>query len=219
MRKSSDFLTHKLRQYGSGKRVLAYCCGDGVLTFKMAAYADQVVGIDISDVSIQSAREKAQQAGLNNLTFEVMDAERTTFPDGSFDLIVASGVLHHLDLNYAYPELARLLASEGYVICGEPLIHNPVFQAYRRRTPHLRTAWETEHILSRSMVMQSLEYFEQIELYFFNLATLIAVPFRGLPGFNPLLSILEKIDSVLLRLPAIKWQAWMVFFILSKPRR
>ncbi len=198
---------------------MAYCCGDGVLTFKMAAYADQVVGIDISDVSIQSAREKAQQAGLNNLTFEVMDAERTTFPDGSFDLIVASGVLHHLDLNYAYPELARLLASDGYVICGEPLIHNPVFQAYRRRTPHLRTAWETEHILSRSMVMQSLEYFEQIELYFFNLATLIAVPFRGLPGFNPLLSILEKIDSVLLRLPAIKWQAWMVFFILSKPRR
>jgi hypothetical protein len=44
------------------------------------------------------------------------------------------------------------------------------------------------------------------------------VPFRNTPLFNSILSILEKIDGMLLRLPILKWQAWQVIFVFSQPK-
>jgi hypothetical protein len=37
--------------------------------------------------------------------------------------------------------------------------------------------------------------------------------------FGPLLKGLASVDSVLLRTPWLKWQAWMVVFVLSEPKK
>ncbi len=148
-----------------------------------------------------------------------MDAENLRFNDNYFDLIICSGILHHLDIRKAYREMTRVLKSEGKIICNEPLSHNPIFQLYRRLTPYLRTKWEIEHILSREDIKLAENYFGKVEVHFFHLATFLALPFYSLPVFNFLLSILEKIDSIILRLPLLKWWAWQIVFILSEPKK
>src|SRR5207249_569096 len=106
---------------------------------------------DMSVVSIANARTMAQQEGLDQtIEFEVMDAEALRCADHSFDVIVVYGALHHLDLEKALHELARVLKPGGTVICTEALRHNPLIHWYRRLTPKLRTRWETDHILGRS---------------------------------------------------------------------
>lgn len=202
----------------AGKKVLDYCCGDGDYSMAAARSGASVTGIDISDVAVHKCQERARKEVLDSKTsFLVRDAESTGFEDQSFDLIICAGVLHHLDLERAYKELARLLKPEGEIICMEALGHNPVIQWYRRLTPHLRTAYETEHILKVSDVEKAEKYFRRVHVRFFHLATLLAVPFRNMPGFLGLLGFLEAIDSLLLRIPLVQKMAWMIIFTLEDP--
>jgi SAM-dependent methyltransferase len=218
---NAEYVKKWLSERCNGKKVLDYCCGNGDFTIWMAETGAYAFGIDISPVSIQNATEAASCRGLGDrAVFRVMDAEDTKFADDYFDLIVVNGVLHHLDLEKAYRELARILSPKGEIICTEALRHNPVIHLYRKMTPHLRSAWETEHILGRREIRKAHNHFGEIRIVkFFHLATIAAVPFRNLPIFPWLKIILARVDSVLLKTPVIKWQAWMVVFLLSDARK
>jgi ubiquinone/menaquinone biosynthesis C-methylase UbiE len=218
-RNSREAVLNWLRANCPGKRVLDYACGNGEdALFAARNGAQEVVGIDISEVSINNCKKRAGQEGLSQIVhFEVMDAEDLSFPDGSFDIITEYGCLHHLNLAKAYAELARVAGPGGQVICNEALGHNPVIQLYRRLTPHLRTEWEVEHILKRQDLELAHHYFDSIELTFFHLATLLAVLFRNAPFFPSALRALECVDRLLLELPLVKWQAWQIVFVMSQP--
>lgn len=204
-----------------GKRVLDYCCGNGEDSIIIAQNgAKEVIGIDISEVSIANCQALAQKEGVENITsFNIRDAEDTGFEDNSFDIITEYGSLHHLNLEKAFFEMARILKPNGKIICNETLGHNPLIHLYRRMTPHLRTPWEVDHIMRKRHFEVANKYFDKVDLYFYHLFTLLAVPFRNLPGFSTLLTIFEKIDNVILKIPFIKWQAWQVIFIMSGPKK
>jgi SAM-dependent methyltransferase len=128
-------------------------------------------------------------------------------------------VLHHLDLPRAYAELARVLKPDGVVVATEALKHNLVIQAYRKFTPHLRTEWEVDHILGRQEIGMARKYFGDVRVRrFFHLTTLAAMPLTGTKFLEPMRRMLYACDSVLLRLPGLRWQAWMAVFTLSAPR-
>ena len=219
-RASRDFVSNWLGTNAVGHRVLEYGCGGGSYSFLLGRTAAHVTGIDISDESIELCRQRAAAQGLSDrATFEVMDCENLTFPDSSFDIVCESGVLHHLDLSNVWPQWRRVLAPGGKVIATEALAHNVFFQAYRKLTPHLRTKWETDHILGVKQIESAREYFQHVEIKYFHLASLAAVPFRRLGLFNPVLGALETVDSVLLKVPYVQRQAWMAVFILSGPRK
>lgn len=216
-----DFVEKRLARLAPGANVLDYCCGDGLTALFCARRGARAWGIDISPISVDNARAAARAEGLQDRTvFEVMDAEAMTFSDAFFDVITVNGVLHHLDLDRSYPELARVLKPDGQIICVEALRHNLFIHAYRKATPHLRSEWEVEHILGKPEIEQARAYFGDVEVArFFHLATLVAVPFRRLPGFALLLRGLAGVDRVLLKLPWLKWQAWMAVFVLRAPKR
>jgi len=219
-RSSRSFVDEWLRQRCQGKKVLDYACGDGRSAISAAKNGANVIGIDISAVSIENSRRNAIREGVDkNTFFFVMDAEALEFNDDYFDIIYENGVLHHLDLEKAYSELARVIKPDGEIICTEALRHNPFTHLYRKMTPHLRTKWEAEHILGRAELELAKRYFGKVEVKFFHLATLAAVPFRNSRLFNCMLEILDKVDSVLLGLPLIKWWAWQVVFVLSQPNK
>ncbi|MDR4481289.1 MAG: class I SAM-dependent methyltransferase [Nitrospira sp.] len=203
----------------AGKTVLDYCCGNGQQALWLSDHGAVAHGIDISPVSIENARREAKRRGLSSeITFQVMDAEATGFADSFFDLVVISGVLHHLDLDRAYRELARILKPNGQIIVTEALRHNLLIHWYRKLTPHLRSAWETEHILGKEEIFSASRYFGEVRVErFFHLATLGAVPFRNLSLFTPALKALQTVDTALFRLPWLKWQAWMAVFVLGQP--
>jgi len=216
-RKSRQFAESYLRQHSSCARALDFACGDGHYSMLMAAAGADVTGVDISEVSVQNSRREASRLGLR-AQFEVMDCEAMTFPVRTFDLINVNGVLHHMDLSRAYSELARVLKPTGSVLCVEALAHNPIFHGYRKLTPHLRTEFETEHILRRKDVLAARQYFNGVQWRFFHLIDLVAVPFRHSRTFGPMLLTLDVLDSVLLSTSPIRWWAWQIAFVLSEPK-
>jgi len=217
--RSLDYARAWLQREVAGRTVLDYGCGNGEESLFAARHgAARVVGIDISEVSIKNCRLRGDRERLGQLVeFRVNDGEALEFEDNSFDVAMEYGVLHHVDLEAAMRELARVLKPHGRMICTEALGHNPIIQAYRRRTPELRTQWEVEHILRKEAFATMSRYFRRIEPRFFNLATLAAVPFRKSAMFRPLLRLLEAIDVVLLRTPGLKWHAWITVFVLAEP--
>lgn len=219
VRGSSDFLASWIAENAPRGLTLDYCCGLGGVSLQVVESGGKVVGFDISDESVITARRTVEERGLSKrASFMVMDAERLGFPDKTFDAIVVSGVLHHLDVDRAYPELARVLRPGGRILCMEALGYNPIINLYRKRTPHLRTAWEAKHILTLKEVKKARAYFGRVSVRYFHLSTIGAVLFRRTPIFSPVLSLLEAIDSVILRIPFVQRMAWQMFFELREPR-
>jgi SAM-dependent methyltransferase len=201
----------------AGSRVLEYGCGTGSAAFDLAACGASVTGIDISPVAIEQAARAAKERGLS-ARFLVMDAEHLEFSDGAFDLVCGSGILHHLDISSALSEIARVLTRDGRAVFLEPLGHNPLINAYRRRTPHLRTA--DEHPLLVGDLELVERFFTSVELRFFDFLTIGAVPLRRHRGFRRLVATLALADRGLFRiLPALRKHAWRVVISAEGPRR
>ncbi|MEL6301955.1 MAG: class I SAM-dependent methyltransferase [Pseudomonadota bacterium] len=218
-RGSKDFLWDWLARETPGKRVLDYCCGLGKTSIQLAEMGAHAYGIDISADEVATAAKTAEEKGLaDNTEFKVMDAENMEFPDDSFDVIVCIGVLHHLELAKAYPELARVLKPDGKIIAAEALGYNPFIQLYRRMTPHLRTAWETDHILTLRQVDQGALFFNETKVEFFHLFTILAIPFQRFSFFKKILRAMEIVDSLVLKIPLLRRMAWQMVFIYSKPK-
>ena len=125
----------------AGKVVLDYGCGEGRLTFDLLDKgARRVTGIDVSQARVEAARARAEERGVTDrCEFLVADAHATGFPDASFDLVVGSDVLHHLELERALREIRRVLKPGGRAVFAEPLAHNPILRAGRYLTPSART--------------------------------------------------------------------------------
>jgi 2-polyprenyl-3-methyl-5-hydroxy-6-metoxy-1,4-benzoquinol methylase len=89
-----------------GKNLLEYGCGTGSYSKQWLKMGARVTGIDISEEGIKMAKKDMADSAFH-ADFHVMDAEKTSFHDGSFDLVVGTGILHHLDLAKSYRELSR----------------------------------------------------------------------------------------------------------------
>lgn len=218
---SSSYRDAMLFEGMKGAVALDYCCGNGEVAIEMAKKgAAKVYGIDISSVAVENARELAKSAGVGDICeFSVMDAEHTTFADSAFDVIHEYGALHHLDLPAAFAELSRILKPQGRLVCTETIRHNPLIHWYRNRTPHLRTEWEVEHILGFPEIESGREFFSEIKLRSFHLAALAAVPFRKTFVFEPLLSFLNFMDSLILATPYVRRMAWIAVVIYKDPKK
>jgi 2-polyprenyl-3-methyl-5-hydroxy-6-metoxy-1,4-benzoquinol methylase len=218
---SQDYQEKWMREYcGPGQTVLDFCCGAGELSLKLAGYGAFVYGVDISEESVKTTRKRLADGGFSETSqFQVMDAEALSFADSMFDVIVCSGVLHHLDLDLAYRQLCRVLKPGGRVICIEALGYNPLINLYRRFTPNLRTEWEAQHILKMPDVARARVYFRSVEVDYFHLFSIAGVFFRKSRLFPAIMNLLDFLDGIVLKLPLVRLMAWQMIFELSGPRK
>jgi len=207
-----------LAAHAPGARALEYGCGRGSRAFHLARNGAHVVGIDLSPVAIEQATERGRAEGVEDkLSFRVMDAENLDFPDSSFDLVCGSGILHHLDIDRSYAEIARVLQPSGIGLFEEPMGHNAAINAYRRRTPEMRTV--DEHPLLMPDLSLAERYFNDVDTRFFTLSALAAFPLRRARGFERLVGGLDGLDRWIFRLaPVVRRYAWMVGMTLRRPR-
>jgi len=204
----------------NNKITLDWCCGNGEIGLSMAqSGAKEVHGVDISDVSISNANALSKEHKLSHkCKFVQMDAEKMSYPDEKFDLVHEYGALHHVDLEVSLKEVSRVLKNDGRFICTEALRHNPIIHWYRKRSMHLRTEWEVDHILGVSDIYKGKKYFKTVKIKYFHLFALIAIPFRKTFFFKHLLKILEFIDNIILKIPFVQKLAWVAVIEYSDPK-
>jgi ubiquinone/menaquinone biosynthesis C-methylase UbiE len=98
--------------------VLDCGCGSGAITLGLAqaVHPGSVVGIDVAEAEIERSREKATEAGMDNLRFQVANVYSIPFPDRSFDALFAHNVLEHIaDPGRALHEMSRVLKRGGLI--------------------------------------------------------------------------------------------------------
>jgi SAM-dependent methyltransferase len=106
-----------------GKRALEVGCGTGLFLERVARSGATLHGMDLSPDLLLKA--KARVGALPNVSIQRGDAHRMPYPDGSFDAVYGSSILHHLDLEAALRESHRVLRSGGRVVFTEPNMLNP----------------------------------------------------------------------------------------------
>lgn len=217
--KSRQHTLDWIASHSAGKVVLDYACGQGALAMHAAkSGADLAIGLDISRTSILNARTDAESDGLAANTFFLQgDCEATGMPDNSVDIMICSGMLHHLNVEEAFPEMCRVLKPGGVCLAIEALDYNPIVKAYRLLTPGLRTEWEKHHILSHDELQLSKQYFDVKNVRYWHLASIAASVLRKTPLFRPALTLGNAIDAVILRIPLVQRMAWQFSFELHKP--
>jgi SAM-dependent methyltransferase len=112
-------LATRVRREGRSPRLLDLGCGTGELAsiFLRAGY--EYVGIDIEPERIAYARKTYPRG-----KFHVMDASQLRYPDGYFDQILVTGVLHHLsddEVRDIAREMRRVLRPGGRALVMEDI--------------------------------------------------------------------------------------------------
>lgn len=102
--------------------VLEIGCGTGLFTKELAETDNQIVAIDISEALIEKAKERVH---TRNVEFVVDNAYKTKFKPNSYDFIVGSSSLHHLEVDLALKEFSRILKPGGGIMFTEPNMMNP----------------------------------------------------------------------------------------------
>jgi SAM-dependent methyltransferase len=199
--------------------VLDYGCGDGDFSIMLAARGARVFGVDISLKLIEQARASAALIGRNRNTpeFLVGDAQRTPFNDATFDYVVGNGALHHLDLEKAFTEIARVLKPGGKAVFLEPMYNHPLLWTLRRLTPKSHTV--DERPLSFADIERTRKGFRSCHHREHFLFAVCAAPAHllGKRFALAVIGALGRVDQVLMRLlPGLRRYAWLTLMEMEK---
>lgn len=149
-------LWHALQKYqpsdvNTPLRILDVACGGGDVAVRIARRARlqnrkvEIVGVDTSETAIDYANEKAGGYGLKSTWFLTRDVFEEPLP-GSFDVVICTLFLHHLEPHRATQLLQRMASAARYAILIDDL--RPTWLGYSM-------AWCACRILSRSEIVHN----------------------------------------------------------------
>jgi ubiquinone/menaquinone biosynthesis C-methylase UbiE len=107
-----------------GENVLDVGCGTGAVTIPAKIRVGKnggAAGIDPAPEMIAAARQKASRSGLE-IDFRVGVIESLPFPDGTFDVVTSSLMMHHLPEHVqvsGLAEIRRVLKSGGRLLIAD----------------------------------------------------------------------------------------------------
>ena len=107
-----------VKNYIKDKIVLDIACGEGYGSALLAENAMQVYGVDIDEMTVNSASKKYVKKNLNYL---VGDVTKISFDDNSIDVIVSFETLeHHNKHEEMMQEFKRVLKPDGILVLSTP---------------------------------------------------------------------------------------------------
>ena len=100
------------------RKILDAGCGTGIFSLIFAIKgAKEVIGIDISEGSLNTGKELKKKFNSENLLFQMQDMLNLPFEDNTFDIVWAWGTVHHTtDPFKAMNELIRVLKEDGTIL-------------------------------------------------------------------------------------------------------
>ncbi|HEY2030947.1 MAG TPA: methyltransferase [Myxococcales bacterium] len=114
--------------------VLEIGCGTGQLSLFLATAERRIVGADLSRRSLELAEDARRRYGIHSAQFLETDLRSPGLRKGAFDVVIASGVLHHTpDPRSSFKAVARLAKPGGVLVVG-------LYNAFARIPLRLRRA-------------------------------------------------------------------------------
>ena len=102
-----------------GKKVLDVGCGNAYGTALMAGYAQEIVGLDYDNDTVES--NKATYKDIKNLSFRQAAIPPIPFDDSSFDVITAFQFIEHIEKRKEFlKECLRVLKPGGSLLVTTP---------------------------------------------------------------------------------------------------
>jgi len=199
-----------------GKKVLDYGSGDGGFSFDLARRGAFVEGIDISEGLVDLATRKSPE-GIPQPKFFVRDAHATGFDSNTFDYVFGNGILHHLELEAAYREIARVLKPGGRAFFMEPMERHPLLVLFRKATPSVRSV--DEKPLNLEEIEMARRFFHDLRHTEHFLFAVLAAPVHLLSDEAAfwLIRGLDSVDRGIIRLfPSLGRYAWLSMLELEK---
>ncbi len=109
----------ELAQNHRFEKALNLGCGEGEMDSMLAKYVGHLAACDINQDDLAHATSLNQ--GVKNITYSLQDALNTPFEDASFDFIISSEVIEHVeDSEKMMQEIYRLLKPNGIAIITYP---------------------------------------------------------------------------------------------------
>jgi SAM-dependent methyltransferase len=100
--------------------VLDVACGAAHAAEQAAPHVRQVVGVDLTPALLQLGADRLRDACITNVLLQEGNAAELPFVDGSFDLVVCRGAMHHFaDSAAAVAEMARVCKDGGRVVVAD----------------------------------------------------------------------------------------------------
>jgi ubiquinone/menaquinone biosynthesis C-methylase UbiE len=134
--------------------------GTGVYSLTLENRAKVIVGIDLDKQKVNFINK---QAKFSNVHFEEMDITNLGFSNSSFDLVLCSDVLEHIQNDeLAFSEIARVLKSGGTLILTVPFLSNRN-EGVHRRFRHERVGYTTKDIfklcVNNGLTIEKVEFY------------------------------------------------------------
>jgi SAM-dependent methyltransferase len=117
-----------------GMTILELGCGTASFTGELARSGAGIVAIDVSPELLEIARANCSAP---NVRYEIQNAYALTYSDATFDSVVGSSVLHHLEIEEALREIYRVLRPGGTIYFTEPNMLNPQI-AIQKNVPWIK---------------------------------------------------------------------------------
>jgi ubiquinone/menaquinone biosynthesis C-methylase UbiE len=103
--------------------VLDIATGGGHTALKFAPYVKSVIASDLTPKMLDEARQFITGQEINNVTFEIADAENLPFEDAMFDLVTCRIAPHHFpDAAKFVRESARVLKAGGLFLMQDQML-------------------------------------------------------------------------------------------------
>ena len=98
-------------------RIVEFGCGTGTTALYHAPHVQHIDAIDISENMLQIGRDKARQAGIDNITFTRGTLTDFNAENASVDAVLGLNVIHLLpDRDAVIAEVARILKPGGIFV-------------------------------------------------------------------------------------------------------
>lgn len=102
---------------GPDMRIVEFGCGTGTTAIHHAPHVRHIDAIDISEKMLDIGRDKARDAGIDNITFTRGTLAEFNAADASFDAVLGLNVIHLVpDREAVIAEVARILKPGGIFV-------------------------------------------------------------------------------------------------------
>jgi len=106
--------------------VLDIGCGNGALTYDVAKKAKKVVGIDLNEQNITSAKNMFSRENIEYIHGDAL----TDLPNEKFDVIILSNVLEHIDKRVEFLNTVKKLAPKFLIMV--PMLNRSWIDIYKK---------------------------------------------------------------------------------------